>query len=69
MEKEDENEVINQREIVENVDLFSAQKYFELNLDKFGPYRLNYTRNGRYEFILKNIEEEIDLTAIFKGIC
>ncbi|RMZ94588.1 WD repeat-containing 46 [Brachionus plicatilis] len=51
LEKEDENEVINQRSIVENVDLFSAQKYFELNLDKFGPYRLNYTRNGRHLLI------------------
>lgn len=47
IEKETENEVITQQAIVENVDLFSAQKYFDLNLDQFGPYRLNYTRNGR----------------------
>lgn len=54
MEKEHENEVINQRSIIENVDLFSAQKYFELNLDKFGPYRINYTRNGRFKLSRKN---------------
>lgn len=48
IEKDDENEIVRQRDIVENVDLFSAQKYFELDLNKFGPYRINYTRNGRH---------------------
>ena len=47
LEKEDEYENVTQHEIIQNVDLFSAQKYFDLNLDKFGPYRINYTRNGR----------------------
>ena len=28
-------------------------QYFELKLDKFGPYSINYTRNGRY-YIRKN---------------
>ena len=51
IEKEHENEVITQHEILNNVDLFSAQKYFDLNLDKFGPYRLNYSRNGRHLLI------------------
>ena len=51
LEKETENEVITQHDIIENVDMFSAQKYFELNLDKFGPYRLNYSRNGRHLLI------------------
>lgn len=26
----------------------SATKHFQLNLETFGPYRFNYTRNGRY---------------------
>jgi U3 small nucleolar RNA-associated protein 7 len=48
LEKDDPNEQITQHDIINNVDLFSAQKYFELNLDKFGPYRLNYSKNGRF---------------------
>jgi U3 small nucleolar RNA-associated protein 7 len=51
LEKDDDNEKITQHDIIEQVDLFSAQKYFDLNLDKFGPYRLNYTRNGRHLLI------------------
>ena len=31
-----------------NVDVESARKGFELNLGQFGPYTLDYTRNGRY---------------------
>ena len=30
-----------------NVDTESARKGFELNLSQFGPYTLDYTRNGR----------------------
>ena len=47
LEKENQDEVITQYEIIQNVDMFSAQKYFELNLENFGPYRINYTKNGR----------------------
>lgn len=36
-----------QDEIVEAVDQGTANKKFELKLDEFGPYNLDYTRNGR----------------------
>ncbi|KRX45824.1 putative U3 small nucleolar RNA-associated protein 7, partial [Trichinella murrelli] len=38
---------VTQHDIIESVDLASSSKYFELNLPKFGPYRLDFTRNGR----------------------
>ncbi|XP_046398985.1 WD repeat-containing protein 46 [Ischnura elegans] len=37
-----------QSEIVKEVDITNAAKHFELQLYQFGPYRLNYSRNGRY---------------------
>jgi len=40
-----------QADIVSNVDIASAQKSFELDLEEFGPYMLNYTRNGRWMLI------------------
>ena len=39
---------ITQIHLKRNVDVESAQKGFELNLSQFGPYTLDYTRNGRY---------------------
>ncbi|XP_051631961.1 WD repeat-containing protein 46-like, partial [Manacus candei] len=39
---------ISQREIAEAVDVAAASKHFELRLEQFGPYRVDYTRNGRY---------------------
>ncbi|XP_014118296.1 PREDICTED: WD repeat-containing protein 46, partial [Pseudopodoces humilis] len=38
---------ISQREIAESVDIASASKHFELRLEQFGPYRLDYARTGR----------------------
>lgn len=39
---------IKQSEIRQNVDIASACKQFELNLNQFGPYRINYTSTGKH---------------------
>lgn len=36
-----------QEDIVKSVDITTAAKRFELFMKDFGPYRINYTRNGR----------------------
>ncbi|KAL4870134.1 hypothetical protein BDV12DRAFT_66402 [Aspergillus spectabilis] len=38
---------VRQDEITEGVGIETAKKKFELKLDDFGPYRMDYTRNGR----------------------
>lgn len=38
---------LKQKEIVAQVDVNTAQKAFDLHLTSFGPYHLNYSRNGR----------------------
>lgn len=38
---------LTQRDIVEQVDMNSAKNVFDLQLTTFGPYRVNYSRNGR----------------------
>ncbi|GFV47935.1 WD repeat-containing protein 46 [Trichonephila clavipes] len=47
----DENEDIydiTQHDIAEQVDITSASKLFSLSLTDFGPYKINYSRDGRY---------------------
>ncbi|XP_055607142.1 WD repeat-containing protein 46-like [Uranotaenia lowii] len=47
LEVDDDEETmeVSQAEIVDNVDITTAAKHFNLQLD-FGPYRMRYTRNG-----------------------
>jgi len=51
LEGDDDHEFtgqIQQQEIKRAVDDESAAKSFDLNLQEFGPYKVSYTRNGRY---------------------
>ncbi|CAG8680497.1 10417_t:CDS:2, partial [Ambispora leptoticha] len=42
---------ITQEKLKEHIDISSASKIFNLDLPTFGPYALDYTRNGRYMLI------------------
>ncbi|KAI9033326.1 WD40-repeat-containing domain protein, partial [Hyaloraphidium curvatum] len=42
---------VTQADIAANVDLETSNKIFTLQLDHLGPYRLDYTRNGRWMLI------------------
>lgn len=42
---------IRQSEISSSVDAASATKHFDLVLERFGPYRVDYTNNGRHLLI------------------
>ncbi|XP_069602384.1 WD repeat-containing protein 46 isoform X2 [Ranitomeya imitator] len=44
----EDTSTITQQDIADVVDITSASKYFTLSLNQFGPYRMNYSRNGRH---------------------
>lgn len=39
---------ITQNKIAEEADLQTSRKIFDLKLTEFGPYKFDYTRNGRF---------------------
>ncbi|ORX72633.1 BING4CT-domain-containing protein [Linderina pennispora] len=39
---------IKQRDLKEHLDISSADKIFDLDLQEFGPYSMDYTRNGKF---------------------
>ncbi|XP_070792284.1 WD repeat-containing protein 46 isoform X1 [Pituophis catenifer annectens] len=47
-DEEEDTCTVTQADIAAAVDLAASAKHFELRLDRFGPYRLSYTRNGRH---------------------
>lgn len=46
-DQEQETVDLTQSDIQSSVDVFSAQKRFDLQLPLYGPYHIDYTRNGR----------------------
>jgi U3 small nucleolar RNA-associated protein 7 len=50
IEMENERKVysLKQKEIIENVDMNTAKNSIDLQLHNFGPYNVDYSRNGRY---------------------
>ena len=43
--------LIEQSDIVKSVDITNASKHFDLKLEKLGPYKIKYFKNGRYLLI------------------
>ena len=48
IDTEDKTFKLTQRELRDAVDMNAARKSFELNLDTYGPYRIDYTTNGNH---------------------
>ncbi|XP_051760079.1 WD repeat-containing protein 46 [Ctenopharyngodon idella] len=47
-DKDEDTCTISQDDIADAVDITSGSKYFNLHLSQFGPYRLDYSKNGRH---------------------
>ncbi|XP_076069938.1 WD repeat-containing protein 46-like isoform X1 [Oratosquilla oratoria] len=73
---------ITQQEIREAVDITTAAKSFDLTLHEFGPYKHQYTRNGRhlliggkkghlaaFDWLTKNLHFEINVMESIHDIC
>ncbi|XP_072015484.1 WD repeat-containing protein 46-like [Amphiura filiformis] len=77
----DETHQILQTDLVDAVDITSATKSFELNLPQFGPYHMDFTRNGRFlllggkmghlagmDWITKNLMFEINVMETIRDV-
>jgi hypothetical protein len=43
---------LKQKDISDNIDLNTAKNAFDFQLQTFGPYCVNFSRNGRYDYII-----------------
>ncbi|KAK8730681.1 hypothetical protein OTU49_007869 [Cherax quadricarinatus] len=73
---------ITQRDIRDAVDITSAAKSFDLNLNQFGPYKMRFTRNGRHlvlggrkghlaamDWVTKKLHCEINVMESLHDVC
>ncbi|KAK7014075.1 WD repeat-containing protein 46 [Halocaridina rubra] len=71
-----------QTDIRDSVDITSATKSFDLKLDQFGPYKMQFTRNGRhlmlggrmghlasFDWMTKKLHCEINVMESIHDIC
>lgn len=73
---------ITQRDIRDAVDITSATKSFDLNLNQFGPYKMRFIRNGRHlvlggrkghlaamDWVTKKLHFEINVMESLHDVC